>query len=331
MRQDASARTRPAMQQNRRAAGPTIALAAAAVLAGCAGGSGSSPSSASPAALPALSLAHRGWLSPAALTQKLVYVSDNSANAIDIYPAGVNNPSPIGQITDGISAPLGNFVDAVGTLYVANHGNNTVTEYPKGSTTPSVTLSTDINGPISVAADSAGNVAVGEFAQQTILEFPKGSSSPSVTITLLTYPEGLTFDKSRHLFAAWNEGSPFVGRVSKCARMRAVCVDRGIAEGQSAGLTLDAAGDIVLGDQANHAINIYAPHATQPSRSISVSGGDPIKFALDKREKKLYVADYVNNKVEIYDYATGTQFGTISNGLQSAWGVSLSPAAKYGR
>ncbi len=326
-----SARTRPAMQQNRRAPGAIIALAAAAAIAGCAGGSGSSPSSASAAALPALSLAHHGWLSPAGRSKPVVYVSDNSANAIDIYPAGANNPSPIGQITDGISAPLGNFVDAVGTLYVANYGNNTVSEYPKGSTTPSVTLSSDINGPISVAADSAGNVAVGEFAQQTILEFPKGSSSPSVTITLLTYPEGLTFDKSRHLFAAWNEGSPFVGHVSKCARMQAVCVDRGIAEGQSAGLTLDAAGDIVLGDQTNHAINIYPPHATQPSRSISVSGGDPIKFALDKPEKKLYVADYVNNKVEIYDYATGTQFGTISNGLQSAWGVSLSPAAKYGR
>ncbi|HVR47298.1 MAG TPA: hypothetical protein VMT95_11785 [Candidatus Binatia bacterium] len=317
------------MQQNRRAIGALIALAAAA-LAGCAGGSGSQSSPASPAALPALSAARYGWLSPATLTQKLVYVSDNTANAIEIYPAGKNNPSPIGQITDGISAPLGNFVDEKGTLYVANHGNSTVTEYPAGSTTPSVTLSTNINGPISVAADSAGDVAVGEFAQQEILEFPAGSSSPSVTITLLTYPEGLAFDKLRHLYAAWNENSPFVGHVSKCARMRAVCVDQGIAEGQSAGLTIDLAGDLVLGDQTNHVINVYPPHATKPSRTISVPGGDPVKFALDKREKKLYVADYLNDQVEIYDYATGTQFGTISSGLQSAWGVSLSPAAKYG-
>ncbi len=317
------------MQQNRRAL--AIISAAAATLAGCAGGSGSQPSSASSAALPALSAARHGWLSPAAKTQSIVFVSDNSANAIEIYPAGKNNPSPIGQITDGISAPLGNFVDANGTLYVANHGNNTITEYPKGSTIPSVTLSTNINGPISVAADSAGDVAVGEFTQQTILEFPAGSSSPTVTITLLTYPEGLTFDKSRHLFAAWNEGSPFVGHVSKCQRMRAVCVDQGIMAGQSAGLTLDLAGDVVLGDQANHAINVYPPHSTKPSRSISVPGGDPIKFALDKREKKIYVADYVNNKVEIYDYTAGTQFGMISTGLQSAWGVSLSPAAKYGK
>jgi len=315
------------MQQNRRALA-IVAVAAATALAACAGGAGSRPSSAG--LTPALSSTRHGWLSPAAKTQSIVFVSDNNANAIDIYPAGRNNPSPIGQITDGISAPLGNFVDGNGTLYVANHGNNTITEYPKGSTTPSVTLSSGINGPISVAADSSGDVAVGEFSQQTILEFPAGSSSPTVTITLLTYPEGLVFDKSRHLFAAWNEGSPFAGHVSKCQRMRAVCVDQGIVEGESAGLTLDLAGDIVLGDQANHVINVYPPHSTMPSRSISVPGGDPIKFALDKREKKIYVADYINDKVEIYNYTTGTQFGTISTGLQSAWGVSVSPAAKYG-
>jgi DNA-binding beta-propeller fold protein YncE len=321
-----------AMQQNRRAAGATIALLASAALGGCAGGLGSPPSPPpAAAASPAKSLVRRGWLSPAARTKPLVYVSDNSANAIEIYPAGENDPSPIGQITDGISAPLGNFVDENGTLYVANHGNNTITEYPSGSTTPSVTLSGGISGPISVAADSAGDVAVGEFTNQTILEFPAGGSSPTVTITLLTYPEGLTFDKSRHLYAAWNvSSSGFVGRVSKCERMKSVCVDQGIAEGQSGGLAIDSAGDLVLGDQTNHMINIYAPHTTTPLRTIATAGQSPYKFALDKRDKKLYVADILNGKVEIYNYATGTQFGTISNGLESAWGVSLSPAAKYG-
>jgi DNA-binding beta-propeller fold protein YncE len=317
------------MLHYRRAVVVMVALAAVAALPGCAGGLGSPPAALAPSAAAPI-LARHGWLAPAANAKALVYVSDNSANAIDVYPAGVNDPAPIGQITDGVSAPLGNFVDDNGTLYVANHGNNTITEYPAGSTTPSVTLSNGIAGPISVAADSAGDVAVGEFTNQTILEFPSGATSPTVTIALLTYPEGLTFDRSRHLYAAWNDNpSSFVGRVSKCERMKSVCVDQGIGAGQSAGLTLDAAGDIVLGDQTNHVIDVYPPHATTPSRSISVSGGDPIKFALDMRDKKLYVADYTNDRVEIYDYKTGAEFGTISNGLQSAWGVSLSPAAKY--
>jgi hypothetical protein len=274
--------------------------------------------------------ARRGWLSPAAKTQPLVYVSDNSANAIEIYPQGQSNPSPIGEITDGIAGPLGNYVDRHGTLYVANSSNSTVTEYPAGSTTPSVTLSSGLNFPISVAVDHYGDVAVGEFAQGAILEFPAGSSTPETTITLLTKPEGLTFDNRNHLWAAWNEGSTLQGRVSKCAHFKAVCHDQGITEGQSGGLAIDHAGNRILGDITNQVINIYAPGSTSPTRTIQMTGHYPVKLALDRHEKTLYVADYNSASVLTYDYGTGTQTGAISTGLQSAWGVSLNPAAKPG-
>jgi hypothetical protein len=277
------------------------------------------------------SLRH-GWLSPAARHNALVYVSDNAANAIEIYRQGQSDPSPVGQIVDGIDAPLGDYVDAQGTLYVANSGNSTVTEYPAGSTTPSVTLSTDISHPISVAVNSKGTVAVGEFSAGTILEFSAGQSSPSVTITLLTLPEALAFDRTRHLFAAWNvdNGSGLAGHVSRCERLRAVCVDQGIVEGESGGLALDHAGNVILGDQTNAVINIYAAGATTPSRSIATTGHDPYKFELDQRERTLYVADITGGVVVLYDYASGSQLGTISKGLTSAWGVALSPAATDG-
>lgn len=277
-----------------------------------------------------LTPAHRGWLSPATATQPLVYVSDNSANAIQIYAQGASNPSPIGEITDGISAPLGSFVDRHGTLYVANSGNSTVTEYPAGSTSPSVTLSTGLNFPISVAVDHYGNVAVGEFAQGAILEFPAGSTTAKTTITLLTKPEGLAFDNRNHLWAAWNEGSTLQGHISKCQHFKAVCTDQGITEGQSGGLALDRAGNRILGDITNQIINIYAPGSTSPTRTISLAGHYPVKFALDQHEKTLYVADYNSASVLLYDYASGTQTGAISSGLESAWGVALSPAAKPG-
>jgi DNA-binding beta-propeller fold protein YncE len=307
-----------------------IALISAAAIAGCAG----SASVAGPS-VPATSVAslgaRRGWLSPGATGERLVFVSDNAANAIMIYPQGRKNPSPIGEITDGISAPLGNFVDKNGTLYVANSGNGTVTEYPLGSTTPSATLSNYISGPISVAVDREGTVAVGEFASGMILEFPAGSSSPTVTISLLSRPEALAFDRSRHLYAAWNEdaGSGLTGQVSKCQRLQAVCVDQGMSEGESGGLAIDRAGDLILGDQTNHAINIYAPGATSPTRTINTGTHDPYKFELNSGQTSLYVADYQNNQVVKYDYATGVQTGVISAGLQSVWGVSLYPPESY--
>lgn len=310
-----------------------IAVLAEIALVGCAQGGSSAGAPLLPAAR-ALTSPHtsHGWLAPEARTKPVIYVSDNSANAIEIYAQGASNPSPIGQITDGISAPLGNFVDASGTLYVANNGNNTVTEYPKGSTSPSVTLSSGISGPISVAADNKGDVAVGEFAGSTILEFAPGSSNPSVTITLLNQPEALAFDRLNHLWAAWNvnTGSQLVGHLSKCAHMRAVCTDQGITEGESGGLAIDTAGNLILGDQTNHVVNIYARHTTTPGRTIAMSGHSPYKFELSHLEKRLYIADILNNDVLIYNYTTGTQIGTISNGLLSVWGVSLSPAAKDG-
>lgn len=267
-----------------------------------------------------------GWLARGAASQRLIFVSDNAANAIRIYPQGKTNPAPIGEITDGISAPLGNFVDKNGTLYVANIGNNTVTEYPLGTTTPSVTLSSGLNCPISVAVDRLGTVAVGEFCQGAINEFPAGSVSPTVTITLLQQPEGLTFDRSRHLYAAWNEVAGTTGTVSKCERLQAVCVNQGMSEGEAGGLALDPAGNLILGDQSNHVINIYAPGAATPTRSISTGTVQPYKFELNRGGTILYVADNSTPEIVEYNYATGAQIGTITNGLSSTWGVSLYPA-----
>lgn len=159
-----------------------VALAVTAAFAGCSG-SGSAPSATAVDAFalgapawvhpaPPAHVMRHGWLSPAARTKPLIYVSDFSANTIEIYGQNATNPSPVGTITDGIDGPLGNFVDVKGTLYVANANNNTVTEYPAGSTSPSVTLSSGINHPISIAVDLSGDVAVGEFSSNEILEFP---------------------------------------------------------------------------------------------------------------------------------------------------------------
>ncbi|HKU81058.1 MAG TPA: hypothetical protein VJP76_02725 [Candidatus Tumulicola sp.] len=305
----------------------SFAAAVALGLAGCSGAatSGGPSLPASPA------LQRHGWISPDAVKQRLIYVSDNSANAILIYPQGKSNPAPIGEITDGIDGPLGTAVSKNGTLYVANSFGNDVTEYPPGATSPSVTLSDGLNYPISVAVDDRGTVAVGEFGQGEILEFEKGSTSPNVTITLLSDPEQLAFDQGRHLYAAWNVnlGSQLQGHVSICRRLRAICADQGIQIGESGGLALDLSGNLILGDQTHQSIGIYPPGSNTPSRTIATTGRDPYKFALNRSEKTLYVADITGGVVAIYNYATGAQTGTITNGLTSAWGVSLSPAAPY--
>jgi hypothetical protein len=127
---------------------------------------------------------------------KLLYVSDNGgANpVIWIYPALARNPAPIGSITVGLAQPIGLFVDAHGTLYVANaYGGppsytGNVAEYPAGQKSPSVVLTSGLKGPQQIAVDRSGNIYVLDDGGSGgggpyIAEFPPGATAPNRILT----------------------------------------------------------------------------------------------------------------------------------------------------
>ena len=104
-----------------------------------------------------------GWLSREASAGKmLLYVADQFNQRIAIYSQHGQNPALIGQITDAIGGPDGIFVDNKGTLYVCNFGTATVTEYPKGQTMHSKTL-TGAGSPKYIVVGLDGTVYVSNF------------------------------------------------------------------------------------------------------------------------------------------------------------------------
>lgn len=190
-----------------------IAVAAIGIApAACAGG----VSHALPlASHPSANVANRhapGWLSPqAAEGTNLVYVSsqEGSTGFVNVYPAGGQAQLPIGTIVDGINLPAGLALDSNRTLYVANSGNNTVTAYPEGQKSPSVTYTDGIGTPQGVAVGPDGTLYVANETGSssgagTVTEYPPGSTSPSLTISL---PGELAFavalDSSGQLYVSW--------------------------------------------------------------------------------------------------------------------------------
>ena len=317
---------------------------ALALCAGCTGGN-PSPSAAGPSALSGsieraarshvpmgapLPL-HRagGWLSDAAKKSKgLIYVSDFLNNDVEIYSATGTNQTPIGQITDGISGPEGSFVDKHGNLYVSNVTNQTVTMYPKGSTSYT-TMYTGFAYPTAVAVGENGMLYVSDLVGEKVVEFPYGKTRSKRTIQI-EYPQGVATDLKNDLYVAYNTGGHGAGpgTVNEYLPKSTSGTNLDLPIVWAAGDAIDKQNDVVVADQgsgSNAAVYVFPPGSKTPSLSITQGLEDPFRLAFDKKFKHLYVADAEANVVQVYSYPSGTLANTISSGLKSAFGVAVSP------
>jgi hypothetical protein len=295
-------------------------------LAGCS----SDTSPGTPTGAAGWSAARHGWISPTAKKEKLLYVSDYTESIILIYQQGHAGNGPIGEIVKGVSSPQGIAVDKSGTLYVANEGNNTVTEYPVGASDPTVTLSTDISKPLDVSVDSTGILYITEGSASTILEFKPGSMSPDATVSL-THPSDATNAKNDNLYVTYNESS--AGHVAECKPLATTCADLGISGVEGAqGIAIDLHGNLLVGDFYKEVIDIYKRGKTTPFRTISVTNEQPSKLALDTKGATLYMADPANFAVRLFDYKTRSQESDFTYGsADELEGVALFPGQKPGK
>lgn len=270
-----------------------------------------------------------GWLSPAAKHAKhLIYVSDFLNNAIEIYPTTGSNPSPVGQITDGISGPQGCFVDRHGNLFVTNASNQTVTMYPHGSTTWTLQY-TGFAYPTNVTVGANGMVYVDDLVGQKVVEFPRGKTRSKRTISI-TYPQGVALDANNNLYVSYNTGAHGAGPgdVNEYAPGKTSGKDLRLPIAWSAGDAIDGKSDVVVADQgtgSNAAVYVFPPGSSTPSQTINQGMLDPFRIAFDKPFKTLYVADPAVNALLVYDYASGSLKDSITNGLSSVYGVAVYP------
>jgi hypothetical protein len=272
----------------------------------------------------------QGWLSDQAKAGKqLLFVADQPSQSVYIFPQKGKNPTPIGAITQGISAPTGLFVDSHGTLYVCNFGAGTVTVYTKGSLAPSKTLTQAGVAPVDVVVGDDGTVYVADFnegANGHVFEYAGGSMTPTMTISLTGYPEGLALDFHNNLYVAYQK-SESAATVLKFKPGSTRAHDLGLPITLVGGATIDSHGDLLVADQSNPAphVDVFPPGAKTPSQTI---GGFALALdiALDHKNAHLYVTQNQNPAV-VYEvsYPGGTILQQITNSLRAVYGVATSP------
>jgi sugar lactone lactonase YvrE len=271
-----------------------------------------------------------GWLSPQAKTGKaLLYVADQPNQRVAIFSqTGVLE----GAITDGIAGPDGLYVDTNGTLYVCNFGAGTVTEYPKGQTVHSKTLTGSI-GPKYVVAGHDGTVYLSDFASGSngkLYEYAGGSTTPTTTINFSTFPAGVALDRHNKLYVAYDDSGNRDIEVLKFAPGKTTGKNLGIHVkfGNAGGMTFDRNGNLLLDDQSLPGVDIFPPGTTTPSQKIT-GFSLAYQIALNHKNSQLFVSNPFGPSVADVAYPAGTPIRSISNSLAGAYGVATSPDSPY--
>jgi sugar lactone lactonase YvrE len=245
-----------------------------------------------------------GWLLSAAKVPggRLLYVSEDyvySDGAVIIYPEKGNHQSPIGMITAGVEDPWGLYVDKQQNLYVANQGG-TVTVYPRGSTSPSLTFSQGLGRPLYPIVDSSGDVFVsnagrsyttsrGSSGGGMVVEYRPGStSSYRVLQTPGAEADGMAFDRQGDLYVAYRD-SAGTGSIEEFAPGSTQGTILGMSLNRPQGVIVDNNGNIVVVEtRGSDRIDFFPPGQQTPS--VEIPANVPNQLAIRRTEPRLFIA-----------------------------------------
>jgi hypothetical protein len=260
----------------------------------------------------------------------LEYVSDYTYDLVDIYAGNFAGRPPCGQITAGITFPLGVFVKAdTHDLYVCNgvigvynilvFRRGQITPY-NGYTDPSTNLISDVTvaddgtvvasnafkvehpGPGSISTwieSPTGGTFIGNFPTKN------GGAGSGITVTKngVIYYEAL--DALRDV-TVWTVSCP----KGACGPQAEVAAGTLFSNG-FAGIKADAEGDILINDfVALTADTFELPNRIPKTFPLT---GSPSGLAIDEHDHHWFIADPINDDAAEYLYPSGALVGTVTD------------------
>ena len=269
----------------------------------------------------------------------LVYMSSwGTASVVDVLTM---NGQQVGQITNGLVEPQGLFVDTKGSLWVANTSN--VLVYPRGSLSPSKTLSDSVGFPIDVTVCPDGSAYVADLYDNSnsnhasIQVYAPGSTTPTGNLDYANDFRNpfLTCDAAGNIFVALLTGDTvgdglvieFPHGKQKGAK------DLGIVLQSPGGIKPDNAGNLLVTDLIGHTITEYAENGSPTGQSIAT--GTPIEGIALSRNGRVVLGASPNGPDGItWSFPGGKQLRVytccprIGPPLQNNYGVAFYPGQK---
>jgi hypothetical protein len=209
-----------------------------------------------------------------ARTQLLYMSSWGTSSVVDVLTM---HGKQVGQIANGLVVPEGLFVDAKGSLWVANESN--VLVYPRGSLSPSKTLTDSVGYPIDVTVCPDGTAYVADLYDNSnsnhasIQVYAHGSTTPTSNLDYTNDFRNpfLTCDAAGNVFVALLTGESVGDGVvvefplgkNKGAK------DLGIVLQSPGGIKPDNAGNLLVTDLIAHTITEYTENGSPTGQSIA--------------------------------------------------------------
>jgi serine/threonine protein kinase, bacterial len=238
-----------------------------------------------------------------------------------MYNPAQPNPSPLGSIIDGINGPMGVAVDKQGQLYVVNIGNNTVTIYPHGSTSPSLTIDKGLWAPAGIGVDSKGNVFVAN-EEQFVTGYRPGRKTPFETISFRSIGGqaiGLAVDPADTVWVVCDNLDalftiPHGKKTAQNANLSGLGGPMGVSFGKN--------GMMYVSNYSGGNVLVYAPGTTTPALTITDGITNPT-FNGVSTTGRFFQANYPGT-VAGYKAGSTQPFTTIET-TPGPWGVAAYP------